>query len=151
VRLFALAPLALLACTSTYTATIDMPARVLTTSEASCVTMNGACARIIFHDEISSSFATDSKAFSIDGALVREAEYVPLRPGRHTAIAETTLHFDFIDMCVHCHVQAYVIHVRSVHTFDVGKDASVTLHAIAYEKGPTIPIEEHPTMRWVNR
>lgn len=148
-RSLVLALLAFAACTPTYTATFDVPARELTTSEVSCATTSGACARVILHDEMTSSFATDFESITIDGAVVHEGEFVSLQPGHHIAIVDLRMHF--VSMCIYCYVRAYAFHVHSRHEFDVGK-TSVTLHAIAYEKGgPTTPIEERPDMRWITR
>jgi hypothetical protein len=148
VRFLALSFVSLAACTSTYTATFTVPGRELSPPEASCAATSGACVRVIIHDEMGSSFALDSKSLTIDGAVAQEGAFLPIASGHHTAVVDASFHF--VSHCFYCYVRAYAFHVHSRHEFDVGK--SITLHAIAYEKGGvTTPIEQRLDMRWLTR
>ena len=136
-RLHVLAPIAFVACTPTHTATFAFPAP------------NGADVRVIFHDEMSSSFALDARSVSLDGAPIAEGAFQHVAPGHHAIVVSATYHF--VSHCIYCYVRAYKFVVRSRHDIDVG-DSNITLHAIAYEKGGvTTPIEERPAVRWVTR
>lgn len=135
-RLHVLAPLALVACTSTHTATFAFPVPT------------GAEVRVIFHDEMSSYFALDARSVMLDGLPITEGAFQRVAPGHHIVVANATYHFSH---CIYCYVRAYKFEVRSRHDIDVGS-TNITLHAIAYEKGGvTTPIEERPAMRWVTR
>ena len=109
----------------------------------------GASVRVIFHDEMSSSFALDARSVTLDGAPITEGAFQFVAPGHHVVVANATFHF--VAMCIYCYVRAYKFELRSRRDIDVGS-ANITLHAIAYEKGGvTTPIEERPAMRWITR
>jgi hypothetical protein len=125
----------------------------------------GSRSVIRFTNELSSAFRVTRALFVLDGAvqynktdqsgaLAEQAE-IPIfngsiPPGDHTV--QVLINLQGNGYGVFSYLRGYRFEVRSSHSFTAVEGKTITLQAVAYEKGGvTTPLEERPAIRYVEK
>ena len=125
----------------------------------------GSRAVIKFNNELSSAFRVTRVLIVLDGAvqynktdqsgaLAEQAEIPILNgsvpPGDHTL--QVLVNLQGNGYGVFSYLRGYRFEVRSSHSFTAVEGKTISLQAVAYEKGGvTTPLEERPTIRYVEK
>ena len=125
----------------------------------------GSRASIRFTNELSSAFRVTRVLFVLDGAVqynktdqsgaLAEQTEIPIfngsiPPGDHTV--QVLLNLQGNGYGVFSYLRGYKFEVRSSHSFTAVEGKTITLQAVAYEKGGvTTPLEERPAIRYVEK
>lgn len=127
--------------------------------------VQGSRADIVFQNDMSSAFRLVRALFVLDGAVqynkadetgaLGEQTTIPILsgsipPGDHTL--QLLLQFQGNGYGVFSYLKGYKFDVRSTHSFRAIEGKTITLQAIAYEKGGvTTPLEERPSVRYFEK
>ena len=125
----------------------------------------GAQAVIVHENHMSSSFRLVKAQYALDGAPIfstaDESDALDgqpevqvyngsIVPGEHTL--SVNLEYRGHGYGVFSYLRGYRFTVRSSHSFTVPESRSITLRVIGFEEGgPTVPLEERPAIRYVER
>jgi len=125
----------------------------------------GSQARIVHENKMGNSYKLVKVVYSLDGAPIfnksdeegglGDAEQFDIYngsmvPGEHTL----TVKFEYRGhgYGIFSYLKGYRFKVSSSHTFTAPEGKSITLTVVGYEKGgPTTPLEERPSVRFVER
>ncbi len=126
---------------------------------------SGSRAIIKFKNDLSDAFRITRALFVLDGAVqynktdqsgaLSEQEEIPIfngsiPPGDHTM--QVLINLQGNGYGVFSYLRGYKFEVRSTHSFSAVEGKTVTLEAVAYEKGSvTTPLEERPAVRYVEK
>lgn len=127
--------------------------------------VQGSRAEIVFQNDMSSAFRLIRALFVLDGAVqynkaddtgaLGEQTTIPILsgaipPGDHTL--QVLLQFQGNGYGVFSYLKGYKFDVRSTHSFRAVEGKTITLQAIAYEKGGvTTPLEQRPQIRYFEK
>jgi hypothetical protein len=125
----------------------------------------GSRAEIKFQNEMSGAFRLTRAVFVLDGAVqynktdesgvLSDQPVLPIYsgsipPGDHTVQVQLQLQGNGYG--VFSYLRGYKFEVRSSHSFTAVEGKTVSLQAVAYEKGGvTTPLEERPAVRYVEK
>lgn len=125
----------------------------------------GAQAVIVHENHMSSSFRLVKAQYALDGAPIftkadetdaldgqPEVEVYngSIVPGEHTL--SVNLEYRGHGYGVFSYLKGYRFKVRSSHSFTVPESRTITLRVIGFEEGgPTVPLEDRPAIRYVER
>lgn len=126
---------------------------------------SGSRAVVRFKNDLSDAFRITKALFVLDGAVqynktdqsgaLSDQEEIPIfngsiPPGDHTI--QVLVNLQGNGYGVFSYLRGYKFEVRSSHSFSAVEGKTVTLDAIAYEKGSvTTPLEERPAIRYVEK
>jgi hypothetical protein len=127
--------------------------------------VGGARAEVKFTNDMSSVFRLTRALFVLDGAVqynkqddtgaLAAQKEIPIfsgsvPPGDHTL--QVLLQFHGYGYGVFSYLRGYRFEVKSSHSFTVTEGKTMSLEAIAYEKGGvTTPVEQRPAVRFVEK
>ena len=122
----------------------------------------GSRAEVVFKNEMSSAFRLTRAIFVVDGAIqynraddtgaLADQKEIPIfngsiPPGDHTV--QVVLNFQGNGYGVFTYLRGYKFEVKSAHSFTSVEGKTMSLTAIALEKGGvTTPLEQRPTVEW---
>ncbi len=122
----------------------------------------GSRSEVIFKNEMSSAFRLTRAVFVIDGAVqynrqdetgaLADQKEIPIftgsmPPGDHTV--QVILNFQGNGYGVFTYLRGYKFEVKSAHSFTAVEGKTVSLSAVALEKGGvTTPLEQRPGVDW---
>lgn len=125
----------------------------------------GSRSVIRFKNELSDAFLVTRALFVLDGAVqynkqdqagaLSDQPEIPIfngsiPPGDHTL--QVLINLQGHGYGVFSYLRGYKFEVRSSHSFTAVEGKTVTLDAIAYEKGSvTTPLEERPAVRYLEK
>ncbi len=126
---------------------------------------SGSRAIIKFKNDLSDAFRITRALFVLDGAVqynktdqsgaLSEQEEIPIfngsiPPGDHTM--QVLINLQGNGYGVFSYLRGYKFEVRSTHSFSAVEGKTITLEAVAYEKGSvTTPLEERPAVRYAEK
>lgn len=126
---------------------------------------SGSRAIIRFKNDLSDAFRITRALFVLDGAVqynktdqsgaLSDQDEIPIfngsiPPGDHTL--QVLVNLQGNGYGVFSYLRGYKFEVRSSHSFSAVEGKTVTLDALAYEKGSvTTPLEERPAVRYVEK
>jgi hypothetical protein len=126
---------------------------------------SGSRAIIRFKNDLSDAFRITRALFVLDGAVqynktdqsgaLSDQDEIPIfngsiPPGDHTL--QVLVNLQGNGYGVFSYLRGYKFEVRSSHSFSAVEGKTVTLEALAYEKGSvTTPLEERPAVRYVEK
>jgi hypothetical protein len=122
----------------------------------------GAQAVIVHENRMSSSYRLVKAQYALDGARIFskadeegalgdqqqfEVYNGSIVPGEHNITVN--LEYRGNGYGIFSYLKGYRFRVRSSHSFSVPEGRTITIHAVAYEKGgPTAPLEERPAVQY---
>lgn len=126
---------------------------------------SGSRAIIKFQNDLSDAFRITRALFVLDGAVqynktdqsgaLSEQEEIPIfngsiPPGDHTM--QVLINLQGNGYGVFSYLRGYKFEVRSTHSFSAVEGKTITVEAVAYEKGSvTTPLEERPAVRYAEK
>ncbi len=126
---------------------------------------SGSRAIIRFKNDLSDAFRITRALFVLDGAVqynktdqsgaLSDQDEIPIfngsiPPGDHTL--QVLVNLQGNGYGVFSYLRGYKFEVRSSHSFSAVEGKTVTLDALAYEKGSvTTPLEERPAVRYIEK
>ncbi len=126
---------------------------------------SGSRAVIRFKNDLSDAFRITRALFVLDGAVqynktdqsgaLSDQEEIPIfngsiPPGDHTL--QVLINLQGNGYGVFSYLRGYRFEVRSSHSFSAVEGKTITLDALAYEKGSvTTPLEERPAVRYIEK
>ena len=126
---------------------------------------SGSRAIIKFKNDLSDAFRITRALFVLDGAVqynktdqsgaLSDQEEIPIfngsiPPGDHTM--QVLINLQGNGYGVFSYLRGYKFEVRSTHSFSAVEGKTITLEAVAYEKGSvTTPLEERPAVRYAEK
>lgn len=126
---------------------------------------SGSRAVVRFKNDLSDAFRITKALFVLDGAVqynktdqsgaLSDQDEIPIfngsiPPGDHTI--QVLINLQGNGYGVFSYLRGYKFEVRSSHSFSAVEGKTVTVDAIAYEKGSvTTPLEERPAVRYVEK
>ncbi|NUP05019.1 MAG: hypothetical protein HOW73_03045 [Polyangiaceae bacterium] len=126
---------------------------------------SGSRAVVRFKNDLSDAFRITKALFVLDGAVqynktdqsgaLNDQDEIPIfngsiPPGDHTL--QVLVNLQGNGYGVFSYLRGYKFEVRSSHSFSAVEGKTVTLDAVAYEKGSvTTPLEERPAIRYTEK